>query len=241
MIKFSERFYRVSPDTDRWHSSIVKVDTTDIYLRSDRDLSAVCEDLVREYRNIILTHIDRQPEFLHAFTPVRRITGVSGIISSMYDASEAAGVGPMAAVAGAINMYVAQQLYSMSSELIIENGGDILLKLKESVSVDIFSGKPDFSGKALLKIKPEETPCGICTSSARIGPSFSFGKADSVTVVADDPVFADAAATSVCSMVLSEDDAGPAVERALSMGVSGVVIIMNDTLAAAGKIEFTGI
>jgi ApbE superfamily uncharacterized protein (UPF0280 family) len=57
-----------------------------------------------------------------------------------------------------------------------------------------------------ILLGPEETPCGICTSSGRVGHSISFGKADAVTIVAADAALADAVATQTCNMVQTEDD-----------------------------------
>ena len=46
----------------------------------------------------------------------------------MAEAGEKAGVGPMAAVAGAIAESVGRELLAFSVEIIVENGGDIYLK-----------------------------------------------------------------------------------------------------------------
>ena len=77
----------------------------------------------------------------------------------------------------------------------------------------------------------------MCTSSARIGPSLSFGKADAATIIAPDAALADAIATEVCNRVKNEDDMEKAAERGMECGASGVVIIYRDRLLARGEVE----
>jgi len=48
----------------------------------------------------------------------------------MMKVSQVAGVGPMAAVAGALAEYVGQDLLKLTPNVIVENGGDIFLKIK---------------------------------------------------------------------------------------------------------------
>ena len=53
---------------------------------------------------------------------------------------------------------------------------------------------------------PEDLPISICTSSATVGHSLSFGKADAVTNTSKDASIADAAATAVGNIVKSAGD-----------------------------------
>ena len=108
----------------------------------------------------------------------------------------------------------------------------------EPASVSIYPGGHYFNAVA-LKIYPDHTPCGICTSSARIGLSFSFGKADAATVIAPDAALADAIATEVCNRVQCEDDMEEAADCGMECGASGVVIIYRDRLVARGDVELT--
>jgi len=81
-------------------------------------------------------------------------------------------------------------------------------------------------------------PCSLCTSTSGLGHSLSFGKADSVTIIADDGAIADAVATMACNMVLVEEDMETALNQALSIkGVTGGLIIFRDKLALQGDIE----
>jgi ApbE superfamily uncharacterized protein (UPF0280 family) len=102
----------------------------------------------------------------------------------------------------------------------------------------IFAGSSVLSEKLALRIRPEQTPLGVCTSSGTVGPSLSFGRADAVTVVSPSGAVADAAATRIGNQVKRRGD----INRALAVapeieGVLGAVIIMGDRVGAWGEVE----
>jgi ApbE superfamily uncharacterized protein (UPF0280 family) len=236
-MKRAERSYRDFTESARWKSYRVRVETSDLYIRADKDLSGPAEEIIRRFRKQIRDHIERQDTFHTSLTPVERLGGCPDIISMMYEASEQAGVGPMAAVAGAIAEMTGRELADRSEELILENGGDIWMKLSTPAVVTIYSGGYYFD-RVALRIQSNQTPCGICTSSARVGISFSFGRADAATVIAPDAALADAIATEMCNRVQSEDDMEIAASYGMDRGASGVVIVYRDRLAARGDVEF---
>lgn len=237
-MKHRERFYRDFDSSGRWKSFRVRVETTDLYIRADRDLSEAAEALIRKYRGLIRSHIETQGEFLTSFSPVQRIPGIPAIIDAMYRASEAAEVGPMASVAGAVAEHVGRELRESCREIIIENGGDIWLTLREPAVISVYTGNHYFPGNMGVLINPEMTPCGVCTSSGRIGPSISLGVADAATVMAPCAALADAAATAAGNEVKTENDVEKGVARAMEIGsVSGALVICRDRMAAQGAIE----
>ena len=117
-------------------------------------------------------------------------------MKQMIEAGQKAGVGPMAAVAGAIAECVGRELLAFSPEIIIENGGDIYLKCLKKRVVGIFAGKSPLTGKIGLEIDAKDTPLGVCTSSGTVSHSLSFGKADAAVAIAPSATLADAAATA---------------------------------------------
>ncbi|HPJ37809.1 MAG TPA: UPF0280 family protein [Spirochaetota bacterium] len=239
MNRFSFPFYRDTVDTLRWKTSRVQVESSDLYIRSTSDICTYAEHACRSLREIIRNHITIQPDFLSSLTPLKRIHDVPDIIFSMYTASEGAQVGPMASVAGAIAEFTGRICKVHSEEIIIENGGDIWLSIKEPVLISIYSGRSDFKNGLYLRILPEDTPMGICTSSGTVGHSLSFGKAESVSILSRDTSLADAVATAACNMVQTEDYIQRAVEYSLSVqGITGAVIIKGNKLAAMGNVEF---
>jgi ApbE superfamily uncharacterized protein (UPF0280 family) len=235
-MRTTKLLYRNHDENGRWKTFRVRIDTSDMYFRAGHDLSARAGSIVRSFREDILAHINRQESFQYSFEPVERLEGCPEIVSWMYDASEKAGVGPMAAVAGAVAQASGRLLVEDTEELIAENGGDIWMKLTRPAVVSIYSGGHNFGGVAVA-IYPEKTPCGICTSSGRIGPSFSFGRADAATVISPDAALSDAIATSVCNRVGKELDMQAAAAYGMECGASGVLIIFRDRMVVQGDVE----
>ncbi len=237
-MRYARRFYRDLTETARWTSFRVKVETTDLYVRAQDDFSLETGPLVEELRGVVRGHISSQPEFLSSLEPVDRLPGVHPLIEAMYAASEAAGVGPMAAVAGAIAEAVGRRLCLNSKEVIVENGGDIWLQAVEPVSLSILGGVFLISKKAGIRIAPERTPCGVCTSSGCIGHSLSFGRADAATVIAGNAALADAVATQTGNLVHDENDLEKAASYAMGIaGVRAVLAIYRDRIIVQGDIE----
>jgi hypothetical protein len=152
--------------------------------------------------------------------------------------SKTAGVGPMASVAGAVAEFVGRDLLKHSESVIVENGGDIYLKVVRDTRVGIYAADSPLSLKLAIRVLPEETPLGLCTSSATVGHSLSFGIADAVCVKSKSAILADAAATRICNRIKKKEDIKDAIEEGLRIsGVLGVLAIVGDTMGAAGGIE----
>ena len=157
------------------------------------------------------------------------------LVRRMAAAAESAGVGPFAAVAGAVAEYVATGLAGYSAEVVVENGGDDYLVLARERLVAIHAGGSPLSGKVGLRIPAEATPLAIATSSGTVGPSVSLGSADAVTVLARDGALADAAARAVGNRVHGPADVAGALDVAQGIeGVLGAVVIIGGTLGAWG-------
>ncbi len=235
---YEPRFYRDFSNNRRWITYRVCLESTDLYIRSQENQAFQAQQLIRELRGIILAHIQQQPEFLSSLAPVKQLPGAAPIIASMQQAARIAGVGPMAAVAGAISQAVALELSSNSREVIVENGGDNYLILEQPAVNTIYAGQSRLSGQIGLKIQPGQTPLAVCTSSGTVGHSQSLGQADAATVLSQEACLADAAATATANLVQSETDLEPALDFALNLpGVLGALIIFKDTLAARGDLE----
>lgn len=165
---------------------------------TESDIAHACEGL-REARHTIERYILSDPFFGITYEPIA-IPENPGIVRSMAVAAERAGVGPMAAVAGAVaEAGVRRAAREGASFCVIDNGGDIALIADHEIRIGLYAGSSPLSGRYAFLIKPAGELYGICTSSATVGHSFSFGTADSVTVFSPDPVLADAVATAVCN------------------------------------------
>jgi len=215
----------------------VKVEQTDLDIAARSMLRKEALQLVKRYRKDIEEYIKRDRSFLISLTPIPCFPDAPDIVRRMCYAAQMAGVGPMAAVAGAISEFVGRELLKFSDEIIVENGGDIFIKSQQDRVVGIYAGDSPLSNKIGLRILAKDTPVGICTSSGKIGHSLSFGKADAVMILSKDTALADAVATAVGNIVKGADDMQKGIDYARRIeGVSGVVIIIDDKLGAWGDI-----
>ena len=98
--------------------------------------------------------------------------------------------------------------------MIVENGGDIFLKINQTRKVGIYAGDSPFSEKIALEVDPRPAPFSVCTSSGTVGHSFSFGKADAVVVIAASACLADAAATAIGNVVKEVTDIEAGLKQA---------------------------
>ena len=156
----------------------------------------------------------------------------------MIRAGRLARVGPMAAVAGAIAERAGIDLLRFTTEIIIENGGDIFLKTAHSLTVGIYAGRSPLSMKVGIEIDPSQEPQAVCTSSGSVGPSLSKGRADAVCVVGISCSLADAAATAVANRVVKPGDIQPAIQWGRTIeGVEGILVILADKIGMWGRIR----
>jgi ApbE superfamily uncharacterized protein (UPF0280 family) len=211
---------------------------TDLYIRASSNLQRKAQRLVSKYRQQLEQYIEKTPEFQTSLKPLSTNTSAPHIVLDMLEASQKANVGPMAAVAGAIAEYVGRELLEFSPEIIVENGGDIFLKITRKRVVGIYAGDSPLTGKLGLEINPAETPLGVCTSSGTVGHSLSFGKADAVVTVAGSATLADAAATAICNQVKKPDDISSAIELGIKIaGLKGIVIIIGSAIGVWGDVK----
>ena len=235
---YRERTYRNKILKNDFNNYSVTVRESDLFISTDTDLREIATRSVLQHRGAIESYIQAYPDFLTSLSPLKYDESAPGIVRDMLKASTMARVGPMAAVAGAISEYVGRDLVPYSQNVIIENGGDIFIHSKRDVHIAIFAGNSPLSWHVSLVVHKEEMPMGICTSSATVGPSLSFGCADAVCVKASSVSLADAAATAIGNNVKSKGD----IRRALKEGmkieqVLGIVIIVADQIGAIGNME----
>lgn len=238
---YEERKYR------EWikHKDLVTVrvmeEETDLLVSGDVNLSAVATEAITRYRRQIKRYIMEDEEFQPALEPVEVRKDAPEIVKEMAEAARTAGVGPMASVAGAIAERVGRDLLAFSNQIIVENGGDIFIKTARVRLMGVYAADSPFTGKIAIKIQPEQTPLGICTSSGTVGHSLSFGKADAAVIVSKWTALADAVATATGNLVKTAEDIQKAVDFARAIeGVEGVVVIMGEKIGAWGEVELVG-
>jgi ApbE superfamily uncharacterized protein (UPF0280 family) len=235
---YEPRTYRHWINYEDLISFNIIVKETDLYICASTNLKRKANRLVLKYRDKLEGYIKQHPNFLTSLKPLPVDEDAPHIVKAMAETAAIAGVGPMASVAGAIAEFVGRELLTFSSEIIVENGGDIYLKTLKRRIVGIYAGKSPLSGKIGLEINGESTPLGICTSSGTVGHSFSYGKADAVVVLSKSATLADAMATAIGNLIKQPTDIPIGIEFA--QGISrllGVLIIKDDQMGLWGKVK----
>ena len=237
-MKHEERTYRSLINKDNLTSYNVKIAESDLFISSDINLADIALKSLSKHRNYLEAYIRNHTEFRTSLLPLPEDDLAPPIIRDMLTKSKICGVGPMASVAGAVAEFVGYDLLDQTENLIIENGGDIFLKSKKKLTVSIYAGVSALSYKVNILVKPEETPLGICTSSATVGPSLSFGKADAVCVISKSATLADAAASAIGNRVKSKKDIKSSLDYGIGIpGVKGIIIICGNDMGAIGEVE----
>jgi uncharacterized protein len=243
----SGRIYRREAPGGRFISFTVKVRETDLWIAVNSesyrdDLVSAVEAAVLAIRRPLEQYLTSNPQMQSAFEPCLVDPDAPPIMITMVRAANKAGVGPMAAVAGAVAEQVGFFLLERAKEVIVENGGDIFMKVNEPVVVGVYAGTSSLSGKIALQIDPGQTPLGICTSSGTVGPSVSFGSADAAIALAPSAALADAAATALGNRVRGKEDLQQAIDFARQVeGLTGALLIIGDKIAAWGDLNLQNI
>jgi len=219
---------------ESWETTYQK---TNLFVKACKDLRFEVFRLVKASWKELLSYIEKNRDFLTSLKPIEQDNHAPALARKMIEASAKAGVGPMASVAGAIAEVVGRRILKECDECVVENGGDIFLKLKREPTVLIYTQNRYFKDNLTIKIKSKETPVSICSSSAKIGPSLSLGKADLAVIISRDGAFSDAMATKTSNMIKKSEDIEEAIEFSKNKGVDGCLFIKDNKIGLWGKIE----
>lgn len=133
MTEYIERTYRGVTNDERYASFELAVFETDLKVYVDKKLEKQLDrikPLTQAYaealRGELEAYIVRNPEFVTTLEPWQDDEVRSPVVRAMIDAGNAAGVGPMAAVAGVLAEAGARYLQNFSKSVIVENGGTCL-------------------------------------------------------------------------------------------------------------------
>ena len=235
---YEPRKYRNLIDSPKLESYRVVVKETDLMVYTESKMVDETRELVLEQRGYVENFINQYPDFATALVPWQDSGPAPKIVADMIKAARNAGVGPMAAIAGAIAERVGLELLKSTDQVIVENGGDVFVKMNSPVTVGVYAGRSPLSLRIGLKLKTDLKPIAVCTSSGTIGHSLSLGKADAVCVVADSCSLADAAATAMGNMIGSPSDIESAIETGRQMqNLSGIVVIIGEKMGMWGDLE----
>lgn len=235
---YGERAYRGLVAAHDLYKMVVKVKETDLLVMTSEPLFSLAREAAIHARSQVEGYIRRDPGFLTSFIPREVAPDAPEVVKQMAQAAKRAGVGPMAAVAGAIAEWVGRRLLDRSSEVIVENGGDIFLCSHERRVIGVFAGESPLTGRIGIEFEGDGVPFGICTSAGTVGHSTSLGAADAVIVIARDVALADAWATALGNLVQNEEDVERVTEYARTReGIEGTLVIKGKALAAFGNLK----
>lgn len=238
---YEERYYRQQMCPEGMAAFRAVEYESDLYIAvSQEQMTSGLKKLVKEeihrVRKILTDYETLHTGFIESLVPLPILKEDELLIKSMKTAGITVGVGPMAAVAGAVSEQIAQNALKDCSEFILENGGDLLIKTGQKRRVAIETGNSPFKDLHLL-IEASKHPIGICTSSGIMGHSLSFGKADAATVISENVYLADAAATALGNRLKTAEDIQPALEWIQRIpGIKGVLVIIEGRLGAWGEV-----
>ena len=213
---------------------------TVLNIKSDKD---VFDGLAKEVffqRKQLERYMEQNPEFGISLEPFETTGNAPEIARIMADSAKIFGIGPMAAVAGTLAELVAKKGIELGArKILIENGGDICMYAEgdDEFVVKIYAG--DSTPNIGFKVKPNGFS-GVCTSSASVGHSISFGESDATVVAAKSAAVADAAATAIGNVVKGgvEESVRRGVEFAKKFTdkIDGALIIRGGSIGRLGKL-----
>ena len=244
-MSYEPRFYRNRMGENRFHSFMIGYKDSDLWIGIDKasfhpDMPAFAQKQLLELRKELEQYILTHPEFASSYTPIDITSASPKIAIEMSAAGKIAETGPMAAVAGAFSEFLGKAIQHKFEvkEIVVENGGDIYLLLKQNMVLSVYAGESSLSGKIGIEIPAEETPIGVCTSAGTVGPSTSFGNADAVMVAAKNTALADAFATSIGNKIESADDINPTLELMKTRKtIKSLLIICENKMGITGDFE----
>lgn len=242
---FEERTYRSQFNTSRFTGFEVKHQETDCWIGVDPDswqpaMQNVALKKIKELRQKLENYIKVEPFFKKSLKPFQPSESAPSEALEMAAAARQAGIGPMSAVAGLFAREVAGEILQNFSvrELVMENGGDIFAQLVNELVLSVFAGDSILSERIGLVIPADVDSVGICTSAGTVGPSLSYGKADAVVVVAENPLVADAFATAFGNKVKSPNDVEKVINQAEKYSeILSLLIICEDQVGIRGEYE----
>lgn len=206
---------------------------TTILADREEDIAVAREAMLRA-RADLESYISSDPFFQVTYEPVSVPADAPLVVRRMADAGRDAGVGPMAAVAAAIAWAGAEAMRENGASFgLVDNGGDIAVFSDRTLRIGIHAGSAPSSDRYAFLLPPQEEIYGICTSSATVGPSVSFGICDAVVCFSRNPAAADAWATSLCNRITPEMFPAPIPP---SSALDGVYAVAGDWTGSWGAL-----
>ncbi len=244
-MEYVSRLYRNNMGKGRFYSFTIQYKETDLWIGiSPEDYKPKIKDFaykqVKELRDKMDAYLEEDKEYASALLPYMPAHQAPGIFYDMSAVAQKTGIGPMSAVAGAFAEFVGQSIICNFDvdEIVVENGGDVFIDVKRNITINVFAGESPISEKIGIDVPANYSPCGICTSAGKVGPSLSFGQAHAVMVACKDIKLADSWATAIGNKIKCADDINDIVNEYTGMPeIKSLIIVCDDKLGIGGELE----
>ncbi|MFZ5941940.1 MAG: UPF0280 family protein [Bacteroidota bacterium] len=240
---YEPRLYQQAFNKERFRLFRVSWKETELLVGVDHrswheSMPEKCTAFITGLRRKLQAYISLHPAFQTSHEPVKALLDAPQEVQEMCSAGYAAGTGPMASVAGLFAEKTGENLLGEYGcrEVFVENGGDLFLKLENDLVYSVFAGSSPLSGKLGVLLPPGVI--GLCTSSGTVGHSFSYGKADAVTVACASAPLADALATAIANKISGPSDIQSVLEEYATLtDIRSLLAVCGDKAGIRG--EFT--
>ncbi len=214
-----------------------EIGETAVTIASDERFHGTAMEAIERARRAVHEQIASDRFFLTTMEPYDEELCVNDIARRMCAASRAAGVGPMATVAGTVAQVALEAMLAEGcTHGWIDNGGDIAAVLDEPTLVEIFTD-PEGDGSLAVELGPTDGIVGVCSSSGRLGHSMSLGDADISLVVASSAVMADALATAVGNRAIDEASLETCFDPFKDIdGLVGGLVVLDGAASVYGRL-----
>lgn len=221
----------------RWQRVHIEIQESILTVLCQKGYIRAGVEAVRRARAELKAYLQRDPVFGTTHVPHVPLSGAPEIARRMAEAGRLSGTGPMAAVAGAVAKACVRGLVEAGApEAVADNGGDIVLFLREPVHIGLWAG-PAFPTQLALAVPSRRGIFGLCTSSGTVGHSFSYGRSDAATVLSADPLLADAAATALGNRIRSSEDLEDSFQFLSELpGIEGALAVCQGRMALWGSL-----
>jgi len=250
-VTYQPRTYRKQFNRERFYTFSVQYRESNLFIGVDHEavsqipeksgiesLKEDCISGIKDTRELISSYEALHPGFTSTHKPLPLDNNAPPLIREMMACGERSATGPMTSVAGLFARETARKLIDAlhPREIMVENGGDFYLRNAEPVFISVYAGNSPLSNKLSIEIPPGEW--GVSTSSGTIGHSYSYGKADAVTVICKDPLLSDAWATSLANRIQTENDIEKVLKHTESIPeILSCMIILGDRVGVRGEFK----
>lgn len=157
-------------------------------------------------RTLLENYVRDNSTFACSLSPIRVDEAAPRVVRLASEAAMAAGVGPFAAIPGALADLASEEMRLRGASVcVVENGGEIAANSKIPLNVGVYAGASPISARIGFRLESSDFPVGIATSSASVSHALTFGEADAAVAVADTAALSDASATAICNAVTGKD------------------------------------